>query len=222
MAAPLASVSLDAALLRVLVVEDDPASADVLATQLRASGYLVRGPVGTAADALNECAAERPDAVVLDVRLPDRSGLDVAAELAHTAPDVGVVLYTGDPDVSVADLDAARLPAAALLPKPVSRLSLDATARLTVARTRDLTAARREAAAARRQLEERKVIERAKGILMRRTGASEQEAYRILQRSSQDKGIPMVQLAHAVLASEPGVAPTSAVPGTAQSTNTLS
>ena len=51
----------------------------------------------------------------------------------------------------------------------------------------------------------RATIERAKGILMRRTGSSEQEAYRILQRTSQDRSVPMVEIARAVLASEPGL-----------------
>ena len=53
-------------------------------------------------------------------------------------------------------------------------------------------------------LEDRKIIERAKGILMRRTGCSEPEAYRILQRSSQDRSKRMVDIAKAVLDAEPG------------------
>jgi response regulator NasT len=57
----------------------------------------------------------------------------------------------------------------------------------------------------RRALANRKTIERAKGILQRRTGSSEQEAYRILQRASQDRSVPMVDIARAVLASEPRV-----------------
>jgi response regulator NasT len=65
--------------------------------------------------------------------------------------------------------------------------------------------ARLAADAARGALENRKTIERAKGILMRRTGSSEQEAYRILQRTSQDRSVPMVEIARAVLASEPGL-----------------
>ena len=52
-------------------------------------------------------------------------------------------------------------------------------------------------------LEDRKTIERAKGILMRRTGSSEQEAYRILQRTSQDRSVAMIEIAKQVLASEP-------------------
>src|SRR3954462_15086195 len=64
--------------------------------------------------------------------------------------------------------------------------------------------ARKDAEAAKQALENRKTIERAKGILMRSTGSSEQEAYRILQRTSQDRSVPMVEIAKAVLASEPG------------------
>jgi response regulator NasT len=67
--------------------------------------------------------------------------------------------------------------------------------------------AKRDATEAKQALEARKVIERAKGILMRRTGCSEPEAYRILQRSSQDRSKPMVEIAKAVLDSEPGAAP---------------
>jgi response regulator NasT len=76
--------------------------------------------------------------------------------------------------------------------------------RLAVARAREFAALRAECRDVQRRLEERKLIERAKGSLMRRTGTSEQEAYRILQRSSQDRATPMVVLAQAVLDSEPG------------------
>jgi response regulator NasT len=93
-----------------------------------------------------------------------------------------------------------------VLPASAPPALLDATVRLAAARARELAAARADAAGARRQLEERKLIERAKGILMRRTGTTEAEAYRILQRSSQDKATPMVTLAQAVLDSEPGAA----------------
>ena len=82
---------------------------------------------------------------------------------------------------------------------------LDATIRLAAMRAKELTSARKDAETSKQQLENSKIIERAKGILMRRTGSSEQEAYRILQRTSQDRSVPMVEIAKAVLASEPGI-----------------
>jgi response regulator NasT len=93
----------------------------------------------------------------------------------------------------------------ALLPKPTPPTTLDATLRMAVTRARELLEAKREAAEAKQQLEARKLIERAKGILMRRTGSSEQEAYRIMQRSSQDRSVRMVDIAKAVIDSEPGM-----------------
>jgi response regulator NasT len=83
---------------------------------------------------------------------------------------------------------------------------LDSTIRLAVTRAAALRTARKDATEAKAALEARKIIERAKGILMRRTGCSEPEAYRILQRSSQDRSKPMVEIAKAVLESEPGAA----------------
>ena len=92
----------------------------------------------------------------------------------------------------------------ALLAKPTPPTTLDATLRMAVTRARELLEAKREAAEAKEQLEARKLIERAKGILMRRTGSSEPEAYRIMQRSSQDRSVRMVDIAKAVMDSEPG------------------
>jgi response regulator NasT len=73
-----------------------------------------------------------------------------------------------------------------------------------VRRGRALDAARREVAEARQQLEDRKLVERAKGLLMRRTGMSEQDAYSAMRRQSQDRSQRMVDVARAVLDSEPG------------------
>jgi response regulator NasT len=111
---------------------------------------------------------------------------------------------TGDLSLSLSPADVSRSGAVALLAKPTPPATLDTTLRMAVTRARELLAARREAADAKQQLEARKLIERAKGILMRRTGTSEQEAYRIMQRSSQDRSIPMAEIARAVIESEPG------------------
>jgi response regulator NasT len=82
---------------------------------------------------------------------------------------------------------------------------LDSTLRLAATRARELLAARKDAASARQALENRKTIERATGVLMRRTGSSEEEAYSILRRTSQDRSVPMVDIARAVLEGEPGL-----------------
>jgi two-component system, response regulator PdtaR len=192
--------------IRVLVAEDDTAARATLVDLLTALGFMVVAEVSSGADAVLQAAQFTPDAVLLDVHMPGgASGLEAAHAITQQTPGIAVVLFTGDATLSISSDDALRSSAVALLPKPVPPATLDATLRLAVARAHELLSARQEALLAKQQLEARKLIERAKGILMRRTGSSEQEAYRIMQRTSQDKSVPMVNIARAVIDSEPGL-----------------
>jgi two-component system, response regulator PdtaR len=190
--------------IRILVAEDDENARSLLVDLLRELGHDVVAEVGTGEQAIARAREARPDVVLLDVHMPGRSGIEAAETIAHEVDAAAVVLFTGDNTLTLSDRDAAATSAIAFLPKPAPPRVIDSTVRLAAQRARDLVAARRDATDARRELENRKVIERAKGILMRRTGASEQEAYRILQRSSQDRQEPMVDIARAVLTSEQG------------------
>ena len=190
--------------LRILVADDSAEARALLAAQLTTSGHDVVAEVASGAEAVERAVALTPDVVVLDVHMPSGSGADAATVILRGLPGTGVVLVTGDPDAVLTDAEITGTGAVAVLPKPAPRALLECTVRLASTRARELHGARDAAAAARQQLEDRKLIERAKGILMRRTGSTEQEAYRILQRSSQDRATPMIKLAQAVLDSEPG------------------
>ncbi|HYD53224.1 MAG TPA: ANTAR domain-containing protein, partial [Gemmatimonadaceae bacterium] len=188
---------------RVLLAEDDENARTLLIDLLGTLGHVVVGEASTGRDAVERAKRAHPDVVLLDVHMPDGSGIEAAEEIALALPGTGVVLFSGDESLTLTDRDVTATSAIAFLPKPVPPRVLDSTLRLAARRARDLSVARADADSARRQLEHRKTIERAKGILMRRTGTSEQEAYRILQRSSQDRSVPMVDIARAVLDSEP-------------------
>jgi AmiR/NasT family two-component response regulator len=189
--------------IRILVAEDDENARSLLVDLLRDLGHDVVAEVGTGEQAIASAREARPDVVLLDVHMPGRSGIEAAETIAYEVDEAAVVLFTGDSTLSLSDRDAAATSAIAFLSKPAPPRVIDSTVRLAARRARDLVTARRDATDARRELENRKVIERAKGMLMRRTGSSEQEAYRILQRTSQDRGEPMVDIARAVIASEP-------------------
>ncbi|HVE80198.1 MAG TPA: ANTAR domain-containing protein [Gemmatimonadaceae bacterium] len=192
-----------AAPIRILLAEDDHNAREVLVELLRELGYVVVAEVASGREAIDQARDLAPDVVLLDVHMPDGSGIEAAREITAASVGCAVVLFSGDQSVSLSDTDVTATAAVAFLPKPTPPRILDSTIRLAVRRARELTSARREATDARTALENRKTIERAKGILMRRTGTSEQEAYRILQRTSQDRSVPMVEIAKAVLASEP-------------------
>jgi response regulator NasT len=191
--------------IRVLVAEDNALERSTLIDLLGALGHMVVAEVDSGTEAIEKAQQFTPDAVLLDMHMPGATGVQAAEGIANALPGTAVVLITGDLSLTLSTADVLRSTAVALLPKPTPPTTLDATLRMAVTRARELLAARREAAEAKEQLENRKLIERAKGILMRRTGSSEQEAYRIMQRSSQDRSVRMVDIARAVIDSEPGM-----------------
>jgi two-component system, response regulator PdtaR len=190
--------------IRVLIAEDDDNARALLAELLGTLGHMIVAEVSTGREAFERAKDVVPDVVLLDVHMPDGSGIEAAELITQTVPGVAVVLFSGDHTLSLSDREVTTTAAIAFLPKPAPPRVLDSTIRLAATRAKELMAARKDAESARQALENRKTIERAKGILMRRTGSSEQEAYRILQRTSQDRSVPMIEIARAVLASEPG------------------
>lgn len=190
--------------IRVLVAEDDDNARSLLVDLLSELGHTVVAEVPTGREAIERAKDVVPDVVLLDVHMPDGSGIEAAERITQMVPGVAVVLFSGDHTLTLSDRDVTATAAIAFLPKPAPPRVLDSTIRLAATRAKELLSARKDAESARQALENRKTIERAKGILMRRTGSSEQEAYRILQRTSQDRSVPMVEIARAVLASEPG------------------
>lgn len=190
---------------RVLIAEDDAAARALLVAACRSYGHDVVAEAASGREAAALAREHAPDVALLGVRMRDGSGLEAGAWIAADLPRTAVVLLTGDADVALTDAALALSSAVSVLAKPVLPSALDVSVRLAAARARTAAALADDAVKARRQLEERKLVERAKGILMRRTGSSEAEAYRILQRSSQDRSTPMAKVAQAVIDSEPGV-----------------
>ena len=191
--------------IRVLIAEDDDNARSLLIDLLGTLGHTVVAEVSSGREAIERAKDVLPDVVLLDVHMPDGSGIEAAERITQSIPGVAVVLFSGDQTLQLSDRDVSATAAIAFLPKPAPPRALDSTIRLAASRAKELLAARQDAESARTQLENRKTIERAKGILMRRTNSTEQEAYRILQRTSQDRSVPMVEIAKAVLASEPGI-----------------
>ena len=186
--------------LRILIAEDEAVTALGLEQDLRSLGHTVLGvaPDGETAVAMAKTLA--PDLVVLDVRMPHLSGVD-AAERIHADRPVPIIIVTAYSDAETI-ARAARVPVFHYLVKPVGAAQLDAAIAIAQARHTEWLQGRRESEDLRQKLEDRKVIERAKGILMEREGISEGAAYKILQRTSQSRNISMADLSRSLLAAE--------------------
>jgi response regulator NasT len=185
---------------RVLIVDDHAASRAAVAEAVTAQGGQVVGNGSRAEDVLRLVDKHRPDVVVLAVGLPDGDGVQAAREVMTVAA-CPVVLVIGQTDAPVvARAVDAGVPG--FLAKPVRAEELGPALDVAIHRFRDIETMRRESETLRRKLESRKLVERAKGIHMRRLGLSEPEAFRRIQKTAMDTRRPMADVAQALLLTE--------------------
>ncbi len=182
---------------RVLIAEDEAIIRLDLKEMLEEEGYEV---VGEAADgdAAVRLARERdPDLVILDIKMPGLDGISAAERL--TGEDgCAVLILTA---FSQADLvrRAADAGAMGYVVKPFQKSDLLPAIEVALARHAELVAVRREAADRSRQLEDRKLIDRAKGRLMDGRGMTEAEAFRYIQKRAMDERTPMRDIARSII-----------------------
>lgn len=178
---------------RVVILDDHERSREALRAAIRAAGGEVVGEAVLCADALPLVQRVTPDVAIFSVGLPDGDGVETGARVLATA-ECPIVLLTGHTGDELAERARAAGVMAYLL-KPLRPAELAPALDLAIARFR-------ETRELRRRLEERKIIERAKGALMSRHGLSEEEAFRRLRRAAMDGRRPLVEVARAVLVSE--------------------
>mgnify|MGYP003853061235 CR=1 FL=1 len=176
---------------RVAIVDDRALARRELREAVQAAGGGVVGEAVRRAEAAALLARVRPDVLVVAARLPDGDGCAVAAEVGAQLP---VVLLTDPGDESLL-ARAVQAGVMGWLARPVRRPEVAATLDLAIARHREIRELRR-------RLEERKLIERAKGLLMARYGLTEDEAFRRLRRTAMDRRESMATVARSLLVSE--------------------
>ncbi|HET7621279.1 MAG TPA: response regulator [Gemmatimonadaceae bacterium] len=186
--------------LRVLIGEDESVTALGLEQDLKSLGHTVIGIAADGETAVSMARTLSPDLVLLDVRMPHLSGLDAATRIHEERP-VPIIIITAYSDAETVG-EAVGAPIFHYLVKPVSAAQLGAAIAVTIARHDEWISERKESHDLRRRLDDRKIIERAKGILMEREGISESAAYRVLQRTSQSRNMTMADLARSLLAAE--------------------
>lgn len=182
---------------RVAIVDDHERSRAALRAAIWAAGGEVVGEASRCADALPLLARTSPDISIFAAGMPDGDGVEAAGQVIATA-DCPVVLLTSHTSAALVERATAAGIMAYLL-KPLRPAELAPTLDLALARFR-------ETRQLRETLEARKLIERAKGALMKRYRLSEEDAFRRLRRTAMDSRRPMVEIARALLVSE-SVAP---------------
>ncbi len=185
--------------LRILVIEDRSDRADMILEGLRADGYgnitLVNEVQGLAA----KLVAAEPDIVLIDIANPSRDMLTQLAD-ASAANERPVAMFVDQSDESMAKaaLDAG---VSAYVVNGMSAERIRPVMETAIARFHAFSRLKSELAATKAALEERKTIDRAKGLLMKMRGVDEEAAYQLLRKTAMDQGRRVADVAQALVSS---------------------
>jgi response regulator NasT len=184
--------------MRVLVAEDDPVIALGLTQRLRTLGHEPIGPAGDGEQAVAMARQSLPDLYLFDIEMPAVDGLAAAAQLAREGLRRPVVVITGVEDPSLVDRSIAT-GVSAYLTKPVDDRELGAAIELARIRQAELEALEAEVEKAHQALEDRKLVERAKGLLMSALGVPEDDAFRRLQKTARERNLRLADVARRIV-----------------------
>jgi two-component system, response regulator PdtaR len=180
--------------MRVLVADDNPLIALGLAERLRSLGHQPIGPATNGEEAIELARQSRPDLYLFDIEMPNVDGLEAAERLSADGLRRPVVVVTGVDDPSLVERSIAS-GVSAYLTKPVDSRELQAALELAAARHAEFEALEAEVDRAQQALEDRKLVERAKGLLMSALSLSEQDAFRRLQLTARERNLRLADVA---------------------------
>ena len=186
--------------LQIAVADDEPDMREYLQKVLHRLGHKVVGAAQNGRELIALCKAFPPDLVITDIKMPDMDGIDAATEIYKEKP-VPVILVSAfhDGDL-IARAEADHI--LGYLVKPIKQSDLAPTIALAMRRFEQFEALRKEASDLRQALEDRKIIERAKGILMKRGSMDEQDSFRALQKMASEKSRKLIDIAQMILVTE--------------------
>ena len=183
--------------LKIVIADDEAVIRMDLKEILQEAGHEIVGETANGRRAVAIVRDARPDLVIMDIKMPDMDGVEAARLIAadHLAP---VLLLTAFDDEELIERakDAGVL---AYLVKPVEEKNLFPAIEIALSRWQEMQSLEEELSAMRDSLETRKLLDRAKGILMQAHNISENEAYRRLQRYSMEKRLSLKNVAAAVV-----------------------
>lgn len=180
---------------RILIADDERLLRIDLKELLEDLGYQVVGEARDGPEALDLIKQENPDVVILDIKMPRISGIEVAREVSQEYPVIMLTAYSESQLIEQAR-DAGAM---AYLTKPFREGDVSPAIELAVTHFLEKAALTERVSRLKEQLETRKSLDRAKGLLMKKEELSEPKAYRRLQEISMNKNKPIKEVAEAVI-----------------------
>jgi response regulator NasT len=182
---------------RVLIAEDNSKTRLFLKNQLELLGYNVVGTANNGQEAIDMVEELNPTLLIMDVKMPIKDGIQAAKEISakRTIP---IILITGLSSDEMAN-KAIEAGVFSYLVKPVTKKQLEPAIKLALARYQEFSSLKVEVSDLKDAIETRKLVEKAKGILMKRCNLSEDDAFKLLQSHSQKENKKMLDIAESII-----------------------
>ncbi len=180
---------------RILIADDEPLMRADLKELLEEMGHEVVAEAGDGREALNLIDRVGPDVVILDIKMPKMDGISVAGEISDRFPVIILTAYTERNLIEKAKKSGA----IAYLSKPFREADISPAIEMAITQFLKTSKLTERVTRLQEQLESRKLIERAKGLLMTKEGLTETQAYRKLQKTSMEKNKSMKEVAEAII-----------------------
>jgi len=188
------------AALKIVVADDDATFVKFCQETLSTLGHQVVATASTGAGLVAKCLKAPPDLVITDIMMPDMDGIEAARQI-YQKTAMPFILVTGFQDPEFLERAAASYILAYLI-KPIKATDLQPAISIAVRRFDEFQHLRQESSDLRQALQERKIIERAKGILMQRAGLDEAAAFARMQKMARDSNRKLVNVAEVFLTAD--------------------
>ena len=191
--------------LRIAVADDELDMRDFFEKMLPLCGHQVVSVAETGRELVRHCQELKPDLVITDIKMPDMDGIEASAEICRERP-IPVILVSAYHDPELIER-AEGNHVLAYLVKPIGKADLEPAIAVAMRRFSEFQALRQETTDLRQALADRKIIEQAKGIVMRIPGVSEKDAYRRLQELAAGRNQNLIEAASTIVSLEKALRP---------------
>lgn len=186
---------------RVIIAEDESIIRLDLKEMLTESGYEVVGEAADGTEAVRLAFEKAPDLTIVDVKMPVMNGIEAAREISQ-AGICPVIVLTAYSQRALVE-EAIKSGAMSYLVKPFSKSDLLPAIEVAIARFEEMKDLENKVKELEERLETRKLVEQAKGIIMKRCDLDEESAFRKMQKESMDRRISIAEVAKQIISDNP-------------------
>ncbi len=183
--------------LRVMLVDEDPSRTAVLERALQDNGYDVVARIGTKEDLLDRVSTIQPDVIIIDMQSPDRDTLESMHMINREQPRPVVMFAEKSDQVTIAE--AVKAGVSAYVVDGLNANRIQPIMEVAIARFQEYQGLKNELAKTKSDLADRKLIDKAKGIIMTQRKCTEDDAYKALRKLAMDRNEKLVEVAKSVI-----------------------